>query len=45
MTTIGGYVDGILDGTIPPERERKYLLSLIHIFSRRILEGQEVTLP
>lgn len=25
MTTIGGYVDGILDGTIPPERERKYL--------------------
>ncbi len=25
MTTIGGYVDGILDGTIPPEKERKYL--------------------
>lgn len=25
MTTIGGYVDGILDGTIPPERQRKYL--------------------
>ena len=25
MTTIGGYVDGILDGTIPPERERHYL--------------------
>ena len=25
MTTIGGYVDGILDGTIPPESQRKYL--------------------
>lgn len=25
MTTIGGYVDGILDGTIPPEQQRKYL--------------------
>ncbi|MGM9641042.1 MAG: ATP-binding protein [Faecousia sp.] len=25
MTTIGGYVDGILDGTIPPEKEKKYL--------------------
>lgn len=25
MTTIGGYVDGILDGTIPPEKERHYL--------------------
>ena len=25
MTTIGGYVDGILDGTIPPERQRQYL--------------------
>ena len=25
MTTIGGYVDGILDGTIPPERQRHYL--------------------
>ena len=26
MTTIGGYVDGILDGTIPPEQRDKYLL-------------------
>lgn len=26
MTTIGGFVDGILDGTIPPELEQKYLL-------------------
>lgn len=25
MTTIGGYVDGILDGTIPREKEQKYL--------------------
>ena len=25
MTTIGGFIDGILDGTIPPDRERDYL--------------------
>ena len=25
MTTIGGYVDGMLDGTIPPEKHRQYL--------------------
>ena len=25
MTTIGGYVDGILDGTIPQERQKQYL--------------------
>ena len=25
MTTIAGYIDGILDGTIPPERQRHYL--------------------
>ncbi len=25
MTTISGYVDGVLDGTIPPEKSRKYL--------------------
>ena len=25
MTTIGGYVDGILDGTIPPETQKHYL--------------------
>ena len=25
MTTIGGYVDGILDGTIPPQKHRHYM--------------------
>ena len=25
MTTIGGYIDGVLDGTIPPERSRHYM--------------------
>lgn len=25
MTTIGGFIDGILDGTIAPEQEKKYL--------------------
>ena len=25
MTTIGGFIDGILDGTIPPERQEHYL--------------------
>lgn len=25
MTSIGGFIDGILDGTIPPEKERHYL--------------------
>ena len=26
MTTISGYVDGMLDGTIPPEKHRHYML-------------------
>ena len=26
MTSIAGFVDGILDGTIPPEKERHYLM-------------------
>lgn len=25
MTTIAGFIDGILDGTIPKEKERQYL--------------------
>lgn len=25
MTTIAGFIDGVLDGTIPPEKERHYL--------------------
>lgn len=25
MTTIGGFIDGIIDGTIPPERQQHYL--------------------
>ena len=35
MTTIAGYTDGILDGTIPPENEKKYL-QIISNESRRL---------
>ena len=28
MTTISGFAEGILDGTIPPEEEEKYLVSI-----------------
>ena len=35
MTTIAGYTDGILDGTIPPENERQYL-EIISNESRRL---------
>ena len=35
MTTIAGYTDGILDGTIPPENERRYL-QIISGESRRL---------
>ena len=35
MTTIAGYTDGILDGTIPQESERKYL-QIISDESRRL---------
>ena len=35
MPTIAGYTDGILDGTIPPEKERKYL-QIISDESRRL---------
>ena len=35
MTTIAGYTDGILDGTIPPENEKQYL-QIIANESRRL---------
>ncbi len=35
MTTIAGYTDGILDGTIPPAKERQYL-QIISDESRRL---------
>lgn len=35
MTTIAGYTDGILDGTIPPEQEQQYL-HIISDESRRL---------
>ena len=35
MTTIAGYTDGILDGTIPPDREKQYL-QIISDESRRL---------
>ncbi|MCI6320266.1 MAG: HAMP domain-containing histidine kinase [Clostridiales bacterium] len=35
MTTIAGYTDGILDGSIPPEREKQYL-QIISDESRRL---------
>ena len=35
MTTIAGYTDGILDGTIPPDNERQYL-QIISNESRRL---------
>ncbi len=35
MTSIAGYTDGILDGTIPPEREKEYL-HIISDESRRL---------
>ena len=35
MTTLAGYTDGILDGTIPPENEKQYL-QIISDESRRL---------
>ena len=35
MTTIAGFADGILDGTIPPEQERRYL-EIISSETRRL---------
>ncbi len=35
MTTIGGFVDGILDGTIPPEKQNDYL-EIVHDEVKRL---------
>lgn len=35
MTSISGFVDGILDGTIPPQEEKKYL-SIVSAESKRL---------
>lgn len=40
MTSIGGFIDGILDGTIPPEKQEYYLQVIqeeIHRLSRLVL--------
>lgn len=37
MTTITGFVDGILDGTIPPGKEREYL-EIVHDECRRLIK-------
>lgn len=34
MTTIGGFVDGILDGTIPPEQHKQYLTTVSEEINR-----------
>jgi signal transduction histidine kinase len=41
MTTIGGFIDGILDGTIPPERQSYYLDIVAKEVKRlsRLVEG------
>lgn len=39
MTTIGGYIDGILDGTIPKEQQTKYL----HIVSDEVKRLSRLT--
>lgn len=41
MTTIGGFIDGILDGTIPPERHQYYLSIVSKEVKRlsRLVEG------
>lgn len=39
MTTISGFVDGILDGTIPPEQQTRYLQTIsgeVHRLSRLV---------
>ena len=46
MTTISGFVDGILDGTIPPEEQEKYLQIIsgeVHRLSRLVNTLLEVS--
>lgn len=46
MTTISGFVDGILDGTIPPEEQEKYLKTIsveTHRLSRLVNTLLEVS--
>lgn len=46
MTTIGGFADGILDGTIPPESQEKYLTAIrdeTHRLSRLVRNMLEVS--
>lgn len=46
MTTISGFIDGILDGTIPPEQHQKYLQTIsgeIHRLSRLVNTLLEVS--
>ena len=40
MTTISGFANGILDGTIPPENQRKYL-AIISSETKRLSAGKE----
>ncbi len=35
MTTIGGFIDGILDGTIPPDKQEQYL-SIVSTETKRL---------
>ncbi len=46
MTTIAGFVDGILDGTIPPEKHQQYLRTVsdeVHRLSRLVRSMLEVS--
>lgn len=46
MTTIAGFIDGILDGTIPADREKEYLTLIsndIHRLSRLVLRMLEAS--
>ena len=40
MTTISGFVDGMLDGTIPPDQQKKYL----HIISEEVKRLSRMTM-